>query len=655
MDAVSRDALLQRAVRLVSRGSELSGRVQTLMSERDRLIKSVGIAKATLELGPEIEGVLETLNREEHEASVGVYEELLTALLDDVFPGKGRVSLDLIQERNAPALYLSIKGTKNGMAHEEDIEDGSGGFVTNVIVAGLRYSALARTNNRPFLVLDEPDCWTKPEHVQSFAKMIHQVSDLAGVQTLMISHNDVSQFEGLVNVHRLLQGPDGRIRVHCEDTPLSDFKDDSQPGIRYIRGINFRMHTDTVLRLYPGVNVLLGGHDIGKSTLATHTLQAVAYGMANDSLIATGADYAQVEIGLEDNKTLLWTRNRKGTPKTVYSLFQGDKLLNEARPEHRGDVPGFVIEALGVDLLEGLSVQVAQQKRPLFLINETPSVRAKLLSLGQESGRLRQLNDLWKKEKQRAQDMVRRDEPRLEALLTVLPRLEKHSDINEALTTRHGDIAAVNAAISKRAEQRDAAKKLERQLQRVALLADVVQHLKDLPDPPTLSNAAQMRKDGATLRIMQGRKALTLPAMPELPQIADTGRAARTDAAKLKRLQTFPKLVLPETPAVPAIVDRYGSRLDAAMLATLQSIAKLRLPQLPALPEVTDRAPTRMEIKVLQGARTRVQESAEALAVARRQEAEAENERAALEAELGACPLCAQPFHKETDHVHYAA
>jgi len=655
MDALSRQALIQRCARLAARSFEMSGRIQALCAERDRLVKSVGVAKATLELADEIEQVLETLHREEHEASVGVYEQLLTALLDDVFPGKGRVCLELVQERNAPALYLSIKGTKNGLPHEEDIEDGSGGFVTNVIVAGLRYSALARTNNRPFLVLDEPDCWTKPDHVKAFANMIHQVSDLAGVQTLMISHNDVAQFEGLVNVHKLVRGSDGRVKAICEESPLADFQDDAQTGIRYIRAINFRMHTDTVLRLFPGVNVLLGDHDIGKSTLATHTLQAVAYGTANDTLIATGADYAQVEIGLENNRTLLWTRNRKGTPKTVYSLFEGDTLLHEARPERRGEVPGWVTQALGIDLLEGLSVQVAKQKAPLFLIDETPSVRAKLLSLGQESGRLQQLNELWKKTKQQAQETIRRDEPRLEALLALLPLLAGHEALHQDVVRRQQSIVSLHESICERAKQREAAAKLNGQKKRVELLTQVVEFLGRLPEPPVLSDAARIRADATRLRMLQAIAGLPLPHAPTLPVISGTASAARQAATLLKRLQAFPRLELPPTPELPSISDRSNDRNAARKLAVLQAIAKLSLPPLPALPELQNGATTRADCQALLNARTRVQEARGALAVAVREEQRAGEELRALRNELGTCPLCEQPFKKEVCDVHAVA
>ncbi|MGE4552818.1 MAG: hypothetical protein AB7D57_06880 [Desulfovibrionaceae bacterium] len=79
----------------------------------------------------------------------------------------------------------------------EDILTGQGGSVANILSVGLRLIALSQLDparHRPFLVLDEQDCWLKPELVAPFMKLVRAIARRLGLQVLVISHHPLDRF-----------------------------------------------------------------------------------------------------------------------------------------------------------------------------------------------------------------------------------------------------------------------------------------------------------------------------------------------------------------------------------------------------------------------------------------------------------------------------
>src|SRR3546814_14115837 len=64
----------------------------------------------------------------------------------------------------------------------EDILDGNGGALTNVVSMGLRLIATVKSGKRPFMALDEPDRWTKPERIPSLFRILQESAVRPGVQ-----------------------------------------------------------------------------------------------------------------------------------------------------------------------------------------------------------------------------------------------------------------------------------------------------------------------------------------------------------------------------------------------------------------------------------------------------------------------------------------
>ncbi|MGV8073171.1 MAG: hypothetical protein AB2L11_01225 [Syntrophobacteraceae bacterium] len=90
----------------------------------------------------------------------------------------------------------------------EDILTGQGGSVCNIISVGLRLIALSQLDekeHRRFLILDEQDCWIRPDLVPRLMSIIHAIARRLNFQILVISHHDVHHFREYADlVYRIL-------------------------------------------------------------------------------------------------------------------------------------------------------------------------------------------------------------------------------------------------------------------------------------------------------------------------------------------------------------------------------------------------------------------------------------------------------------------
>jgi hypothetical protein len=192
-DASSRQELCQpanarrRADRLLGKRDDRVRRTQQLAGRFEKL-------HAYLSIADQVTVALEQLNEQLFQQLLAVVEEKLTIALQEILdqPLKFRATADF--KRGAATVEFSID--RDG--HEEDIIRGQGGSVANILSVGLRMFALTTLDektHRRFLVLDEQDCWLRPDLVPRLVKIVHDAGQALGFQVLMISHHDVSIFE----------------------------------------------------------------------------------------------------------------------------------------------------------------------------------------------------------------------------------------------------------------------------------------------------------------------------------------------------------------------------------------------------------------------------------------------------------------------------
>jgi hypothetical protein len=615
------DNVKDKVSSLAARVLRAEGALATLAQRKTELTTSIAQAKARQALQEEMQHVFQLLQERAHERSVGAFERLLSAILNDVLPDEGHIRLGLSIKNNTPALDVLLqKGEKL-----EDVYDGNGGGVTNIVCAGLRFAALSRTKNRRFMVLDEPDGWLGLDQVSPFVKVLSDVSTATSTQTVFISHRPPEYFDGLVNLVELRRQPDGSPAAVLRQPAVTKWTSDEEPGIRAIELINVRRHRHTVLPLLPGATALIGDVNLGKSTAVIAAMKAVCYGESSDSLIMHDADEARIVLHLEKGKRLLWSRKPGRSPVVVYELYEGAAAEPsvKGRPGKRNEAPDWVQELMGITRVDDLDIQLGNQKRPVFLLDDTASRRAQILSVGRESSHLPALMKEWDAVKAEDREMVRAGEAEL---MRVGYRLQAETSFTP--TKKVIEEFAVRFS------------KVEELLRRAELLDGIVKVMAEVDARlQVLGDAAQ------------------LPALPKLPELPDSAELKRLvdELSRISlRAEAFGEIA--KVPAVPTLPD--SSELLALGQALKRATEALRaldavpdkLPSAPALPESAELATLLTALSQQSGV---VQKLDNDLTVSKRElDALAAEKAQLIEESGGLCPLCGHEMDESALEGH---
>jgi hypothetical protein len=205
-DAPQHAEARRRADRLLDKRDERVHRSQQLAARFGELNTYLAIADG-------VTVALQQLNEQLFQQLLRVVEEKLSIALQEILeqPLKFKATADF--KRGAAAVEFSIE--RDGK--EEDINRGQGGSVANIISVGLRIFALTTLDpakHRRFLVLDEQDCWLRPDLVPKLVKIVHDAGHALGFQVLMISHHDVSIFEQYADrIYTFVPDATGRTNV----------------------------------------------------------------------------------------------------------------------------------------------------------------------------------------------------------------------------------------------------------------------------------------------------------------------------------------------------------------------------------------------------------------------------------------------------------
>lgn len=466
---------------LAKRVSVLNGRYASIVSEDERLNKQFLALEHRLALKDDVSGALAFILQNVQNETVGKYNALLTELCRDVLQTDIQIKLIPDIERGRPS--LNVVAIKDGK--EEDIIDGKGGSVANIVSAGLRYIVLTRmTEHRQFIVLDEPDCWIKPSIAHRFASIINKMATDVGVQTLVVSHHSSAVFG---DAHVVKMALDSTFnRVYIEDGCAIPSWSPEQKGIRKVVLRNFMTHEHTEVDLSPGNTVIVGDNDIGKSAFM-RAIRAISYNEGKDNMIRHHCESCEVELHIEDNMVLKWTRKAKGSHKTAYFLFDGDG--NQIRHEVDGTkVPTWVKDLLRIDHVQGLDVQIGHQLTPLFLLKETGPVRATLLSVGKDSQYIQAIN---KKYASRCAEDKREINRVKKELFRVQQIREYMESVLPDITMAQEDVSKLSGDISYKKEKLSGLDAMISSISKSNLTCDVIPLVKEpvVHDSLTLSTA----------------------------------------------------------------------------------------------------------------------------------------------------------------------
>lgn len=212
---------------------EARRRTALLLAKRnDKEKRSVRMAKefeainAYLAIADQVTSALEQLSQQLFRQLLSLVEEKLTIALQEILEQPIKFHADADFKRGAATVEFWIDRDGN----REDVLRGQGGSVANILSVGLRLFALTtldEAEHRRFLVLDEQDCWLRPDLVPRLVKIVHDAGKALGFQVLMISHHDVSIFEQYADrIYQCVPIGDGRVevrQVHC--SPVETDKD----------------------------------------------------------------------------------------------------------------------------------------------------------------------------------------------------------------------------------------------------------------------------------------------------------------------------------------------------------------------------------------------------------------------------------------------
>lgn len=205
----------RRAERLLEKQHERESRSIQMARQFEQVNRYLGLAD-------QVTQALEQLSQQLFQDLLNAVQDKLSVALQEILDQPIRFRAQADFKRGAATVEFSIE--RDG--HVEDVLKGQGGSVTNILSVGLRMFALLtldESRHRRFLVLDEQDCWLRPDLVPKLVKIVHEAGKALGLQVLMISHHDVAIFERYADkIYQFLPKGDGAVEVREISPPPNE-------------------------------------------------------------------------------------------------------------------------------------------------------------------------------------------------------------------------------------------------------------------------------------------------------------------------------------------------------------------------------------------------------------------------------------------------
>jgi hypothetical protein len=181
---------------LERRFDRLSALAEGMHTEHGRVRAELDGVRDFLTLVPRARDTLEELSTALFGQILDEVEANLTHAIREILGQDRVVATRREVKNNRLQIHFEIHNQGDG-DRVEDIMSGQGGSVCNILSVGLRLIALSQLQpeqHRPFLVLDEQDCWIRPALIPRFMKLIGDIADRLGLQLLVISHHPLDLF-----------------------------------------------------------------------------------------------------------------------------------------------------------------------------------------------------------------------------------------------------------------------------------------------------------------------------------------------------------------------------------------------------------------------------------------------------------------------------
>jgi hypothetical protein len=360
------------------------------------------------------------------------------------------------------------------------------------------------------------------------------------------------------------------------------------------------------------------------------------------------------------------SRSRQRSPSVLYRLYEAGnpEPVQEGRPPVRNQAPEWVTQVLGVQRVDDLDIQVGNQKTPVFLLNETASRRAQILSIGREASHLKTMMKRYEELKDGDREVMKFGEAAIARLDFRLARMTGLDDAYTELSELVVDGDEMLTTLERREELGRLMARYERLRADEMTIAQEQLALAELPrQAPVLKDTSVLARLAQTLEATGKRALLPAPeALPKTPALKDLAAVARLALTIEQAQLRLRGDALPDMPKVPVLRDNstlleYGKRLNG--LASREKSLQTVPDKMPKLPELFDASR-------IQAMRERLMQASAGLDASNNdlKFINAEFDRALSEHEQtkqecgGLCPLCGSGFpagYTETQdrpHVH---
>lgn len=198
--------------------------------------------------------------------------------------------------------------------------------------------------------------------------------------------------------------------------------------IRRIELTNFMSHRHTVLEPAPGLTVLVGPNNCGKSAVVT-ALRILAHNESSKFALRHGEKECSVRVETDDGHVIEWSR--RDSPRYVIDGKIYDRLGVSGVPEELQQV----LRLLSVEASsDEFDVHFGEQKSPIFLLDKSPSNAAAFFASSSDVIHLVEMQNVHRKRMTERKDDKKRLEARSKRLNAELEQLQPMTDVDARLS-----------------------------------------------------------------------------------------------------------------------------------------------------------------------------------------------------------------------------
>ncbi len=209
--------------------------------------------------------------------------------------------------------------------------------------------------------------------------------------------------------------------------------------IRKIQLENFMAHKATSIELSPGVTVITGPNNIGKSAIV-EAIRHLVYNPAPKNVIRHGAKKAVVRLELDSGEIITWQRQDKNASYSIQRPSQEDASAVYPPEEYHKfgrAVPDDVRSLLRLEQVEtdtdNLDIHLGNQRQPIFLLDRPGSHAAGFFAASTEADYLIKMQQALKRRIDLANATKKRLITELAAIAQQLEQYEPLDDLEDQI------------------------------------------------------------------------------------------------------------------------------------------------------------------------------------------------------------------------------